>query len=104
MPQLQIKGPTLQHWETKLAVAVDYPFFEALGDPSETPSSNLDDGDIVWLVPRMDADFRLRQEHWEVLSLEASSDKLLAADTIKRTEFEKYFREKLEKLERHNNQ
>ncbi len=99
MPQLQVKGPTLRRWGTKLAVAVDYPFFEAIGGRSDTPSCDLDDGDIIWLVPRMDADYRLRQGHWEVLSLEASSDKLLAADTIKRAEFENNLRDKLENLE-----
>ena len=98
MPQLQVKGPTLRRWGTKLAVSVDYPFFEAIGGPSDNPSHDLDDGDIVWLVPRMGAERRLKRGHWEVLSLEASSDKLLAADTIKRTEFEQHLRDKLEKL------
>ena len=99
MPQLQVKGPTLRRWGTRLAVAVDYPFFEAIGGPSDNPSCDLDDGDIVWLVPWLDEDCRLRCGHWEILSLEASSDKLLAADTIKRTEFEKSLRDKLEILE-----
>jgi len=30
MPQLQVKVPTLRRWASKLAVAVDRPFFEDL--------------------------------------------------------------------------
>lgn len=98
MPQLQVKGPTLRRWGTKLAVAVDYPFFDAIGGPSREPSTDLNDGDVVWLVPRMDASRCLSRGHWEVLSLEASSDKLLAAETVKRSEFEQTLRDKLERL------
>ena len=97
MPQLQIKGPTLRRWGTKLAVAVDLPFFEAIGGLKDNPSHDLNDGDIVWLVPRME-DFRLKPFHWEVLSLEASSDKLLSAETVKRKEFEFVLRSKLKKI------
>ena len=99
MPQLQVKGPTLRRWGTKLAVAVDLPFFEAIGGPSDNPSRDLDDGDIVWLVPKMSAGFRLEAHHWEVLSLEASCDKLLSADTVKRGEFENTLRTKLEPID-----
>jgi len=99
MPQLQIKAPTLRRWGTKLAVAVDLPFFEAIGGPTETPSRDLNDGDIIWLVPRMSSDSRLEAYHWEVLSLEASSDKLLSAETVKRGEFEDALRAKLERIQ-----
>ncbi len=95
MPQLQVKVPTLRRWGTKLAVAVDLPFFEAIGGASESPSHDLNDGDIVWLVPRINADYQLVEHHWEVLSLEASSDKLLSAETLKRQEFETALRTKL---------
>ena len=98
MPQLQIKAPTLRRWGTKLAVAVDLPFFQAIGGPKDEPSRDLDEGDIVWLAPRMTADFRLEAHHWEVLSLEASSDKLLSAETVKRGEFEGALRSKLERI------
>ena len=99
MPQLQVKAPTLRRWGTKLAVAVDLPFFEAIGGPSRAPSQDLNDGDIVWLVPRVAADYRLVEHHWEVLSLEASSDKLLSAETVKRQEFENTLRSRLRKIE-----
>ena len=98
MPQLQVKAPTLRRWSSKLAVAVDMPFFKAIGGPSTEPSQDLNDGDIVWLIPRITDDYRLVEEHWEVLSLEASSDKLLSADMIKRQEFEDALREKLQRI------
>lgn len=98
MPQLQVKAPTLRRWGTKLAVAVDMPFFEAIGGPSPEPSQDLDDGDVVWLIPRVSDDYRLVEDHWEVLSLEASSEKLLSADMIKRQEFESVLRAKLQRI------
>ena len=98
MPQLQVKGPTLRRWGTKLAVAVDLPFFQAVGGESLSPSHDLDDGDIIWLVPKMSADFQLTEHHWEVLSLEDSGDKLLSAETVKRKEFESTLRAKLKPI------
>ena len=95
MPQLQVKAPTLRRWGTKLAVAVDMPFFEAIGGPSHEPSHDLDEGDIIWLVPEISQDYRLGATHWEVLSLEESSKKLLAARTVKRKDFEKTLLTKL---------
>lgn len=91
MPQLQVKAPTMRRWGKKIAVAIDKPFFEAIGGQSERPSHDLDDGDIVWLVPELaerDGRLRLVRGHWEVLTLEQSSQKLLSADTVSRSEFE----------------
>ena len=45
MPQLQVKVPTLRRWGAKLAVAVDGPFFSAIGGHSCHPSQDLNDGD-----------------------------------------------------------
>lgn len=102
MPQLQVKAPTLRRWGTKLAVAVDWPFFEAIGGISAQPSHDLDDGDIIWLVPEISSAYRLEAKHWEVLTIEESSKKLLAAETVKRGEFERALRERLRALsERH---
>ena len=55
------------------------PFFEAIGGPSRKVSRDLDGGDIIWLVPQISDEYQLEALHWEVLSLEDSSDKLLAA-------------------------
>ena len=98
MPQLQVKVPTLRRWGTKLAVAVDRPFFDATGGPSSPSSRDVDDGDIIWLVPEVSTRYQLIESHWEVLSLEDSSEKLLAAETVKRGEFEEILRNKLRPL------
>ena len=102
MPQLQVKVPTLRRWGSKIAVAVDRPFFEAVGGPSPDPSQDLSDGDVIWMVPelvrRPDGDFALERGHWEVLTLENSENKLLAAKTIRKDIFENMLREKLEPI------
>ncbi len=103
MPQVQVKAPTLRRWGTKLAVAVDWPFFSAIGGASDTPSQDLDDGDVIWLVPRISTEYRFEPHHWEVLTLEDSSKKLLAAETVKRGEFEEGLKERLRtRSTRHN--
>lgn len=103
MPQLQIKAPTVRRWQTKIAVAVDQPFFASIGGPSSNPSQDINDGDIIWLIPELVAAedtgrYRLTRRHWEVLTLEASTDKLLAARTISRSAFEELLVSKLTKL------
>lgn len=104
MPQLQVKVPTLRRWGSKIAVAVDRPFFDAIGGPSPSPSTDLNDGDVIWLVPTLTPDegdrYQLSRGHWEVLTLEQSSDKLLAAKTVRRETFEQTLRAKLEPLGR----
>ena len=101
MPQLEIKGPTLRRWGTKLVVAVDLPFFEDMGGPSASPSRDLNDGDIAWLVPRISPNYQLVEHHWEVLSLEESCERLKSADTVNRREFEDLLRTKLQPLGPH---
>ena len=92
MPQLQVKVPTLRRWGSKMAIAIDEPFFESIGGPSPSYSRDLGDGDIIWLVPSLglkgDGIYSLNRGHWEVLTLESSCEKLLAAKTIQRSEFE----------------
>lgn len=100
MPQLQIKVPTLRRWGSKMAVAVDFPFFESIGGPSPTASHDLDDGDVIWLVPELKpsgtGSYELARGHWEVLTLEETTKKLLSAETIRRQTFERELRSKLE--------
>ena len=95
------KAPTVRRWNSKIAVAVDRPFFESIGGPSPTPTQDVNDGDIIWRVPDLswdgdDGRFRLARGHWEVLTLEESTDKLLAARTISRDSFETALRDKLD--------
>ena len=102
MPQLQVKVPTLRTWGSKMALAVDRPFFDAIGGPSESPMQDTRGGDIIWLVPELqptDSGFTLTRGHWEALPLEDSSEKLLAADRINPPEFEATLRSKLAPLE-----
>ena len=92
MPQLQVKVPTLRRWGSKMVVPVDRPFFDAVGGVSPGFSRDLDDGDVIWLVPELarndDGRWRLTRGHWEVLTLETTVDKLLAAETVRRGKFE----------------
>ncbi len=97
MPQLQVKGPTLRRWHSKIAVAVDRPFFRSLGGPSDNSSQDLDAGDVIWLVPEL-RDGNLLRGHWEVLTLEASEERLLAARTVNRADFENALRARLRPL------
>ena len=53
----------------------------------------MNDGDIIWLIPELtisknNPEYRLARGHWEVLTLEQSTAKLLAARTIARDAFE----------------
>ena len=96
-PQLQVKVPTLRRWGSKIAVAVDGPFFDSIGGPSADPVRDLDAGDVIWLVPEV-VDGKLVRRHWEVLTLEASCEKLLAATPIPRADFEQQLRERLRPL------
>ena len=103
MPQLQIKVPTLRRWGSKIALAVDRLFFESVGGPSLSPSRDLDDGDIIWLIPELVLNakgcYQLLRGHWEVLTLEETCEKLLAAKAIQRRTFERTLRSKLEPLD-----
>lgn len=102
MPQLQVKVPTLRTWGSKMALAVDRPFFNAVGGPSASPMQDTRGGDIVWLVPELrptPSGFTLARGHWEALPLELSSEKLLAADRINPQDFEATLRSKLTPLE-----
>ena len=100
MPQLQTKVPMLRQWGTKMAVAVDVNFFGAIGGISNKPSHDVDDGDIIWIVVEITKTHSLVVRHWEVLRLEDSVDKLLAAERIKRREFEDLLRAKLQLFDR----
>ena len=54
----------------------------------------------IWLIPELihDAEgrYRLSPGHWEVLTLEDTHKKLLAAETIRREAFERDLQNKLE--------
>ena len=71
---------------------------DSIGGPSTAPSHDLGDCDIIWMVVDMDYDDptagRLTRGHWEVMTLEASSDRLLAAETVPQQDFLDSLRQK----------
>ncbi len=102
MPQLEIKAPTLRRWGAKLAVALDRPFFNAIGGASVAPSHDLNEGDIIWLVTQLEHSgsgaWHLARDHWEVLTLEDSNKRLQAAETVSREIFETALKSRLRPL------
>ncbi|MDE0699684.1 MAG: NotI family restriction endonuclease [Acidimicrobiaceae bacterium] len=102
MPQLEIKAPTLRRWGAKIAVAVDRPFFEAVGGASAQHSHDLNEGDIIWLVARLKrtppGTWELIRDHWEVLTLEDSKMRLQAAETVSREHFEEALKSRFRPL------
>ena len=103
MPQLQIKGAMLRTWGNKLAVAVDRPFFDAIGGASASPTQEIPDNNVIWLVPEIrrtaNGPHRLERGHWESLSLEDSSRKLLAAERMRKVDFVEVLRARLRPLD-----
>ena len=95
MSPLQVKVPTLRR---KLAVVVDRAFFGALGGPSANPVHDLDEGEVLWRVPAIDADGRLTRSHWEMQSLGESCRKLLAAEIVRRVDIEQALQSRLQPL------
>ena len=73
-------------------------FWGAIGGISANPSRDLNEGDIIWLVPRLSKEGRLVRHHWEVLPLEDSNLKLLAAHPVRREDFERDLMRKLKHL------
>ena len=88
------QGADTTRWGSKIAVAVDRPFFDALGGPSPQPNRDLGSGDVIWLVSEAH-DGQLSRRHWEILTLERTCEKLLAANEVTRSEFERTLRDKL---------
>jgi len=73
-----------------------------MGGPSQEPQRDLNAGDLIWLVHHI-VDGELRRHHWEVLSLEESSRRLLAAEPVSRSDFEADLRERLRPVGSANN-
>ena len=110
LPQLEIKVPLLRRWGSKMAVAVDKPFFESISPTRETPNReatkrDISEGDLIWMVPELaqtsNNNFKLVRGHWEVLTLEESVKKLQAAEPIRKFEFERVLRTKCRPFKNH---
>ena len=83
-----------------MVVVVDRPFFESVGGRSPTPSQDLGDGDVIWIaleiVSENNQSHSLARWRWEVLTLEASCEKLLAAENVQRDVFSELLRRRLQ--------
>ena len=98
MPQLQIKVPTLRRWGKKMAVVVDRPFFDALGDMAQIP--HISNGDIVWFIVRLEEDVelgshRIVQDGIHITTLEHATEGLTGGHPVSRDEFEERIRRKI---------
>jgi len=89
MPQLQTKVPTLRRWGKKMAVVVDQPFFDAMGE-METVES-VSNGDIIWFVVGYELQqgrAKLAKRQVVVTTLESSVEGLTGGRPVSRDEFE----------------
>jgi len=98
MPQLQIKVPTLRRWGKKMAVVVDRPFFDALGDMDRV--NHVSNADIVWFIVSFkeedDAIFsNLIVEEIRYTTLERAVEGLTSGTPTTLPEFEEKIRAKL---------
>ena len=75
-------------------IAREVPFMQAMANPVQ----DLNEGEVLWLVPAIDTDGWLTRGHWEMLSLDASSRKLQAAETVRRVDIEQALQSRLQPL------
>ena len=100
MPQLQTKVPTIRRWGKKMAVVVDRPFFDAIGDMPEIP--HISNGDIVWFVVRLEEDtqtgtHRIVRDSIHVTTLERATEGLTGGEPVSKEEFEDRIRAKIDR-------
>lgn len=96
MPQLQIKVPTISRWGKKMAVVVDQPFWDSLGDISEV--DHVSNCDIAWFV--MDyrhngKGFHMEPEDLHLTTLDRAVEGLTGGKPTSLADFEKSLRVKL---------
>lgn len=99
MPQLQIKVPTLRRWGKKIAVVVDRPFFDALGEMDHV--SDVSNADIVWVIVDFDEDMTnaaatMRLSDLRFTTLERAVEGLTAGFPTTKAEFEAKITAKLQ--------
>jgi hypothetical protein len=98
MPQLQIKVPTLRRWGKKMAVVIDRPFFDALGEMD--PVEDISNCDIAWVIVRFEEDSGTGKAHLKIdeiryTTLERAVEGLTAGVPTTLTDFEDKIRAKL---------
>jgi hypothetical protein len=98
MPQLQIKVPTLRRWGKKMAVVVDRPFFDALGEMDAV--THISNADIIWIIMKYIEDesrdiAKIDLDDIKFTTLERAVEGLTAGVPTTKDEFEKKIVEKL---------
>jgi hypothetical protein len=96
MPQLQIKVPTISRWGKKMAVIVDLPFWESLGNITEV--ENASNCDIAWFVVKYEQEngrFVLKPGTLHLTTLDRAVEGLTGGKPTSLTTFEKTLRAKL---------
>lgn len=98
MPQLQIKVPTLRRWGRKMAVVVDRPFFDSVGEMDNV--EDLSNADIAWFVVRFEEasgakSGRIVRDEVRYTTLERSVEGLTGGKPVSKAAFEERIRKKL---------
>ena len=91
MPQLQIKVPTLRRWGKKMAVIVDRPFFDSIGEMDDV--ADISNADIAWFIVRFDEvagepRTRIVRDDVRYTTLERSVEGLTGGKPVPLREFE----------------
>lgn len=100
MPQLQIKVPSLRRWGKKMAVVVDRPFFNSMGEMKRAKHLSL--GDVVWFIVRFEEDpgtgrAKLVRDDIFCTTLENAVEGLTGGDAVPLDEFENRIKEKIQR-------
>ncbi len=98
MPQLQIKVPTLRRWGKKMAVVIDKPFFDSLGQMDHV--ADVSNSDIAWVVvkfvePESGGLAKMEVHEIKFTTLERAVEGLTAGVPATLPEFEQKIRSKL---------
>jgi hypothetical protein len=98
MPQLQIKVPTLRRWGKKMAVVVDRPFFDSIGEMDRV--ADISNADIAWFIvgfedAAYDGPKRLIRDEVRFTTLERSVEGLTGGKPVPLPIFEQRIRNKL---------
>jgi hypothetical protein len=91
MPQLQIKVPTLRRWGKRMAIVVDRPFYESMGNMKTADHVSL--SDVAWFVVDFVAEptagrFRLVEGTSYFMTLEEAVTGLTGGTPVAQPEFE----------------
>jgi hypothetical protein len=97
MPQLQIKVPTISRWGKKMAVVIDLPFWNSLGEMREV--KDLSNCEIVWFVvsfaPSKDGRFSLQRHKTHFTTLDNAVEGLTGGTPMSLDRFERQIRDRL---------